>query len=275
MLQKCINLEKFLNPKKPALNIATRDIVSCRERERVGSVIELMLKGYRRVPVLNNRILLAGLVTNMDILDFLGAHSKHGGFKKSKKPLDIPVSRVMETNIQALHRKATIKDALNAFKEHRRGAFPIIYRKRILGILSEWDIVQHLTGPMGLKIEDVMMPKPLTVRENWSVFDVARMMVKGGFRRFPVVKNGILTGIVTPHDILSHLHRNEKLHNLRKEQTEIKDIMQKNVVTLSPEHELSKAIEIMRSRRIGGIPVTEDMELLGIITERDVIDFLA
>lgn len=275
MLEKRIDLQKFLNPKKPALNIATRDIVSCREGERVGNVIELMLKGYRRVPVLDRKMLLAGLVTNIDVLDFLGAHSKHLIFRERKNPLDMPVSRVMETDIQALHRKATVRAALDAFKEHGRGAFPIIYRKRVLGILSEWDIVQQLNGLIGLSVEDVMIPKPMTVRETWSVFDVARMMVKSGFRRFPVVKQGILTGIITPHDILSHLNRRERLHKLRKEETEVKNVMQKNVVTMRPEQDLSKAIDIMRSRRTGGLPVIEDVELLGMVTERDVLDFLA
>lgn len=273
MLQK-IELQRFLNPEKPALNIATRDIVSCREGERIGNVIPLMLKGYRRIPVNNRKGLFVGLITNIDVLDFLGAHSKHLIFRKRKNPLDIPVSRMMETDIQALHRKATVRAALDAFKEHGRGAFPIIYRKRVLGILSEWDVVRQLKGPIGLSVGDVMMPKPMIVRETWPVFDVARMMVKSGFRRFPVVKEGILSGIVTPHDILSHLERSDRLHKLRKEATEVRDIMQKNVITLRPDQDLSKAIDIMRSRRTGGLPVTEDAELLGIITERDILDFL-
>ena len=56
-----------------------------------------------------------------------------------------------------------------------------------------------------------MRKKPFFVREDYPIFDVAKIMVRGPYRRLPVVKDGILTGIVTPYDILKYLNARAKL----------------------------------------------------------------
>ena len=50
------------------------------------------------------------------------------------------------------------------------------------------------------------------------------------------------------------------------------DIMKKDPFTVSPETSSLEALELMRSRRVGCLPVVKDGRLVGIVTERDFMD---
>ena len=53
--------------------------------------------------------------------------------------------------------------------------------------------------------------------------------------------------------------------------TNISDIMEKNVITASIYTRLSDVAAIMKKEDIGGLPIVRDDELLGIITESDIL----
>lgn len=50
----------------------------------------------------------------------------------------------------------------------------------------------------------------------------------------------------------------------------VEDVMTRDVVTLTPEHTLRDAIDLLRSKRIRHLPVVEAQRLVGIVTDRDV-----
>jgi acetoin utilization protein AcuB len=50
----------------------------------------------------------------------------------------------------------------------------------------------------------------------------------------------------------------------------VEDVMTREVVTLTPDHTLRDAIDLLRSRRIRHLPVVEAQRLVGIVTDRDV-----
>jgi acetoin utilization protein AcuB len=50
----------------------------------------------------------------------------------------------------------------------------------------------------------------------------------------------------------------------------VKDVMTRDVATLTPEQTLRDAINLLRSKRIRHLPVVEGQKLVGIVTDRDV-----
>lgn len=50
----------------------------------------------------------------------------------------------------------------------------------------------------------------------------------------------------------------------------VEDVMTRDVVTLTPEHTLLDAINLLRSKRIRHLPIVEGQKLVGIVTDRDV-----
>jgi len=101
-------------------------------------------------------------------------------------------------------------------------------------------------------------------------------MVHGPYRRLPVVKDGILVGVVTPYDILKYLNKGKRLRGLPNDHTPIWKVMNPNVIYAKRRSRLQAAVETMKKRRVGGLPVVEgdEMDIVGIVTERDVIDIL-
>ena len=53
------------------------------------------------------------------------------------------------------------------------------------------------------------------------------------------------------------------------------DIMTKNPICISPESNLKKAAELMLKKKVGGLVVTKNNNLVGIITEKDLVRIVA
>jgi predicted transcriptional regulator len=80
-----------------------------------------------------------------------------------------------------------------------------------------------------------------------------------------------LVGLVSHRSLLRYLAE----RNADREQTDpvpVREIMVRNPVSVSPEMSTLDAIELMRERQIGALPVVREGQLVGIVTERDFIE---
>jgi len=97
-----------------------------------------------------------------------------------------------------------------------------------------------------------------------------------GIRHLPVVKNGILKGIVTDRDL-----RRPKISDVFKtwhelyrigDDIQVEDVMVSPVKTIAEGASVKEAAKVMVERRIGALPVTDTKgKLAGIITESDIL----
>ncbi len=136
-----------------------------------------------------------------------------------------------------------------------------------------------ITAPVGrynwMKVVDVMTKDPLTVTPTETVGQADDLMNTNKIRQLPVVQGKDLVGIVTDRDIRSFLSgsllegveaREEALN------TEVREIMTTEPMSVSPDDDLQEAIELMIDEKIGGIPVVDEAEgLVGIVTYVDVL----
>lgn len=225
-----------------------------------------MQKGYRKIPV-TRKGRFAGIVTATDVLNYAAAGEKHAVFLEKKQPLLEPVSSIMSERVVTLDARTTLKEAAHTFQNIGRGSYPVIERGRVVGMMADWDFVKRIRGTIGVAVGDIMVRRPAHAKESYPLLDVAKMMVKGGYRRLPVTKWNILSGIAVPMDILSLLPATVQI----KEKRTIASLMKKNPVTVSPDNDLGEAISLMLKNNVGGLPVVLDEELVGIITESDIV----
>ena len=108
-----------------------------------------------------------------------------------------------------------------------------------------------------------MQKKPVTVGPEEHLATVQKKMKEGGFRRTPVVENGLLVGIVTDRDIRQHLGFLER--------TKVNVAMSEKLVTVAPQTTLEEAALLLLKHKIGGLPVVDDGQLVGIITTSDIL----
>lgn len=124
------------------------------------------------------------------------------------------VREYMNKEIQALKPDMTIIEAVD-FLLHRKltGAPVINDDNEVIGILSEKDCLRLLAEgadnqrPNGV-VSDFMTEKVLTVPPTMNIYFVAGMFLNDVIRRFPVVENGKLVGMISRGDVLRAIQRN-------------------------------------------------------------------
>jgi acetoin utilization protein AcuB len=113
-----------------------------------------------------------------------------------------------------------------------------------------------------------MKEKPYSVTAEDRLDEVARAMADGGFRHAPVVDaDGRVVGMVSDRDL--------REHKGFLPTTRVSAAMIEPAVTVGPDDAIERAALLMRTRKIGALPVVDaDRHLIGIITETDLLDGL-
>jgi CBS domain-containing protein len=127
-----------------------------------------------------------------------------------------------------------------------------------------------------MKVKEVMVKEVATLDVNDELSLANDIMRLGRIRHLPVVDGARLAGIVSERDLfrssLAHAlgYGDQASRDLMKK-LRIKDIMVKEVTTISPEAGVCDAVKIMMNQKIGCLPVVEDNHLVGLITETDIM----
>lgn len=259
-----IELEKAgLNRFQTVTEIAHPTPSFCKESEKIKDAVKKILTtGHRRIPVVNRKREVIGVISLMDILNsFLRMQS-----------VEERVSTIMGRDVIFCSSTDPIGLILQKFKFSRRGGFPILNKKRLVGMVSERDFVKYFSNvEFGIKVEELMTRKPLFISPDITILDCLKSIVNTRYRRLPIVKNSKLIGIETGTDILKYINENEfSFSSLVKS---IEPIMIKDVISVSREKDISEAIKKMKTKDIGGLPVVDEKKNLeGFITERDILE---
>ena len=121
-------------------------------------------------------------------------------------------------------------------------------------------------------VRNWMTPNPITITPQTTLPEAHRLILQHNIRRLPVVQKDKLVGIVTRGDIreaqastattLSVYELNYLLDRIPA-----KEFMAYEPITISPDATIGEAAHLMLQHKIGGLPVVENGELVGIITE--------
>ncbi|MET0625502.1 MAG: CBS domain-containing protein [Pyrinomonadaceae bacterium] len=150
-----------------------------------------------------------------------------------------------------------------AMLERQQGVEPVHQWEVVKAYGSEgWRQITHTVGHL-------MSTDLFTVRPDDLVEMVARVMEWRDVRHVPVEdEEGRLVGIVSHRSLLRML--SNRLPG-EGELVAVRQIMNTDPISVAPTTPVSEAVELMRSRRVGSLPVVEGGRLVGIVT---VYDFL-
>ena len=119
----------------------------------------------------------------------------------------------------------------------------------------------------GIKVQEVMRKGIVTVKKTDSAEKAAKIMKLVGIGGLIVTEKEKIVGILTEGDLIKDVIARGK--NPKK--VGVGDIMKHPVRTITPDVDLEEAAEIMRDLKIERLPVIEDGKMIGLITERDMI----
>lgn len=129
-----------------------------------------------------------------------------------------------------------------------------------------------------MKVSEIMSRDPVTVDAGATLDDAVRLLEERGVRHLPVTEGadgGKLVGVVSERDLLRATGclpaRVRDVFDPGGRRLRVRDVMTRPAVCVRPDVGLVSACLDLRGRRLGCLPVVEGERLVGVITERDLL----
>jgi CBS domain-containing protein len=131
-----------------------------------------------------------------------------------------------------------------------------------------------------VRVRDIMQTGVITISAGDTLSTVEDIMTLGGVRHMPVVRGGVLVGVVSERDLLRASL--SSLTGCASEErrafldvVEIARVMSSPPIVVPPDATIAQAARLMAENAIGCLPVVERGKLVGLVTETDVLRHLA
>ncbi len=120
-------------------------------------------------------------------------------------------------------------------------------------------------------IEQIMKTELFTVTEDDPIQLAANLMYWKNIRHIPVENNlGELTGLLTCKLLMVYYSNHKDGTNIP-----VRDIMERELVTVSPQTKTTEALEMLKKNPLGCLLVVHGNKLAGLVTERDFMNIAA
>lgn len=116
------------------------------------------------------------------------------------------VNRIMTREVDCVAPHTSIEQAARIMRERNVGALPVTVDARIVGIVTDRDIVLRAVAEnkiaMFTRVAEIMSPSVVSCKPDDDIEDVIMLMARSQVRRMPVTSaSGTLLGIVALADI--------------------------------------------------------------------------
>ena len=116
------------------------------------------------------------------------------------------VRDIMSKDVKVVRPDTTMKEVVATMNKFGIGSLIVVQGQRPVGIITERDIltrqVEPNLPPETLTAKHVMTSPIVTINEEASIEEAARLMAKKRAKRLPVMNNGKLVGMLTYTDIV-------------------------------------------------------------------------
>jgi CBS domain-containing protein len=153
----------------------------------------------------------------MAIKSFQGARKQQ---QNTTEDVPFKVSDVMCKDLITFKPEQSIEEVIDSLIKNKISGGPVVNEKNeLVGIISEGDCLKQISDsryynmPMDMdNVEKRMIKDVETIDGNMNVLDAANKFLESKRRRFPIVENGKLVGLISQKDILK-IAMNLKGHN--------------------------------------------------------------
>lgn len=120
-----------------------------------------------------------------------------------------PVVRdYMVTRLYTLTPEVHILDAVDMLVDRQISGAPVVHEGHLVGMLTEKDCLRLMTkgdaddDVPGGTVGDYMVREVKTVPPSMDLYYVAGLFLKHPFRRYPVIEDGVLVGLISRRDVM-------------------------------------------------------------------------
>ncbi len=255
-------------------NLMSEDLITIDKDQNLSDALKLLRKhNVSRLPVINNKELV-GIISERDIANKLGS-SKYESMPASR----LHVSSVMVKDVFTVSKTMQLDEVAKIMLEKGIGSLPIVDDDdKMIGIVSKADFVTLAVGIAFDKItvKEIMSDDLISVSPSERLVHARRQMIEFKVGRLPVIEEGKLVGMLTSKDLMRAFidFRKKVPEKYQKSQIKevlVEDIMSSNPIFTSKQTNISEVAKIMMDTGFNGLPVVEDDDVVGIITQTDIL----
>ena len=203
----------------------------------------------------------------------LGIFTEHDSLKIISKKIDknLNIASVMSKNVFYIKEDVFLHDAYMQMEEHGFKHIIVVDKNdNYIGVLSEGDFIRYL-GFEGLKetkpIKELMNSFMLTISKDTLLEDVTKLMTKHKQDYAIIVENNIPKSIISERDVTYYC-----LNKDLAKQTKASELTRENNFnSIDIDTPIQDAAHMMENHGVHRVLVTNNNELVGIITRHDVL----
>ena len=185
----------------------------------------------------------------------------------------------------------SVAHAVSRIKTTRIGQALVVEDEKLVGILTERDFLYKIAGPevdlQMIQVKEMMTPNPEAVQEGDAIRVVINMMSVGGYRHIPIVKEGKPVRIISAKAIANFILDTSALEFYlpggegpsmslvtRLRQVKLRHLALRPPVLVELSATLRDTVEAMKRNHRGCALICDHGNLIGIFTERDLLNKL-
>jgi len=193
------------------------------------------------------------------------------------------VREYMHRQLEILPQDATALDAAERMRDQRIGsvfveAFDREQRDcRLAGIVTESDLLTKVLAQErdagAMLVSDIMSRPLLTIAPDRLMIDASHLMETHRIRHLGVSDGTDIVGVISVRDLAKHFMDapSGAVQALNDVYQPLTVLMQRVIETLDARETISAAARVMAEKRIGSVFVKETDEIVGIVTETDIV----
>jgi CBS domain-containing protein len=198
------------------------------------------------------------------------------------------VEQIMRAPVICVEEHERGPTAARRMIEQHIGALPVLERGRLVGLVTETDLVAAFrdlcrdpahADELDRPVEEIMHSLVVTMEPEESLDEAIKRCQDWRIRHVPVMQDEELIGMVSDRDIRLALGRALVADALASRKggqpsapPRVSQIMSRDVVTIDPKETLSRAVTRMLEHRVSALPVQLDGMLMGIVTRTDILE---
>jgi transcriptional regulator with GAF, ATPase, and Fis domain len=241
-------------------NVMSKDVITICSDETVASAAKIMSENSVSCIVVADNETVVGILTETDFLKRVA---------EREKDFDgIKVREIMSAPVESISPNLSVPDAVRIMDDKHIKRLPILEKKRLVGIVTQTDLVRVVTFYGRWKdVEEIMSRDVAGIQSKATIVEAAEVMTRRKISCIVVLEGDEVVGVVTERDLL------EKVVALQKDPGQIKleEVMSSPVTTVSPDYSVFSSSRIMEKMGIRRLVVTVDKRPCGIICQTDIL----
>ncbi len=252
-------------------SIMSADFPTVSVDDRIADALAVMKQSnYQDVPV-------------VDGSEFVGMVSYASILRKKSVTLDAKVKNLVR-NLPTVTKDMEITKIAEMMVSSNCRQLPILNGKKVVGVIERnrlIDITRDIKALKEIRVWEIMSNPVESVKANDLMDDALELMIREDYRTIPVVNdaNNVI-GIVGMREIIDNNWKKENktigdLEKSARSQITVESIATTSAKTISWDADVAEAVDIMVENRFSTLPVIEGKDLVGIITEYDILELIS